>query len=124
MSISRACAVGAAVIILVTLIACKSDVDYIPASEAERNEIVTALGVFRQDTGRYPTSEEGLRVLVYDPSVPGWQGPYYPESKLAVLAQYGYGLAQNAQNGQFKLERLPANSPVERKDDNKDRKPR
>lgn len=36
----------------------------------------TALDQFHEATGRYPTSEEGLKALVVDPGVPGWNGHY------------------------------------------------
>src|SRR3972149_5705170 len=40
----------------------------------------TALDTFRLDVGRYPTSEEGLKVLREKPSgVENWQGPYLPK---------------------------------------------
>ncbi len=35
-----------------------------------------ALDQFRLDTGRYPTTAEGLNALVTNPGVPGWDGPY------------------------------------------------
>jgi general secretion pathway protein G len=35
-----------------------------------------ALDQFRLDTGRYPTTAEGLNVLQTDPGLPGWDGPY------------------------------------------------
>jgi len=35
-----------------------------------------ALDLFEQDVGRYPTTEEGLQVLVVNPGLPGWKGPY------------------------------------------------
>jgi len=35
-----------------------------------------ALDSFRLDTGRYPTTSEGLEALVTNPSVEGWDGPY------------------------------------------------
>jgi general secretion pathway protein G len=35
-----------------------------------------ALDLFEQDTGRYPTTDEGLEALVADPGLPGWRGPY------------------------------------------------
>jgi general secretion pathway protein G len=35
-----------------------------------------ALDVFRLDTGRYPTTAEGLSALVIDPGLPNWDGPY------------------------------------------------
>jgi general secretion pathway protein G len=40
----------------------------------------TALGAFRLDTGRYPTTEEGLKVLREKPSSDEkWDGPYLPK---------------------------------------------
>lgn len=35
-----------------------------------------ALDLFEQDTGRYPSADEGLEVLVEDPGLQGWRGPY------------------------------------------------
>ena len=35
-----------------------------------------ALDLFEQDTGRYPRSDEGLRVLVDNPQIINWRGPY------------------------------------------------
>ena len=34
-----------------------------------------ALDQFRLDTGRYPTTAEGLDALLNDPGVNGWDGP-------------------------------------------------
>jgi general secretion pathway protein G len=36
----------------------------------------TALTLFEQDTGRYPSNEEGLNALVEDMQIPGWRGTY------------------------------------------------
>lgn len=37
----------------------------------------TALDLFHLDIGRYPTTEEGLKVLKEKPqNLPGWSGPY------------------------------------------------
>lgn len=35
-----------------------------------------ALDSFRLDTGRYPTTAEGLEALVENPGIDGWDGPY------------------------------------------------
>jgi len=35
-----------------------------------------ALDQFRLDVGRFPTTEEGLSVLVGKPALPKWNGPY------------------------------------------------
>ena len=41
-----------------------------------RGQLSLALDLFEQDIGRFPTTEEGLEVLVTDPGIPGWDGPY------------------------------------------------
>ncbi len=38
--------------------------------------IVTALDVYAHDCGQYPTSGQGLKALVTNPGVTGWNGPY------------------------------------------------
>lgn len=47
---------------------------------ATRQTIVGTLGMaldlFEQDVGRYPSTEEGLQVLVSQPQVKNWKGPY------------------------------------------------
>lgn len=35
-----------------------------------------ALDMFEQDTGRYPSSDEGLNALISNPGIRGWRGPY------------------------------------------------
>jgi general secretion pathway protein G len=44
---------------------------------ADISALGAALGAFKVDNGRYPTSAEGLAVLSTDPSgLPKWKGPY------------------------------------------------
>ncbi len=41
------------------------------------DEFDTCLDMFRLDTGRYPTTQEGLQALITQPpGVTGWAGPY------------------------------------------------
>jgi len=50
------------------------------AAKAQIELFGTALDAFRLDTGRYPTTEEGLKVLRDKPSGADlWQGPYLPK---------------------------------------------
>ena len=46
------------------------------AAKAQIELLGQALDQFRLDTGRYPTTAEGLNALVTDPGVPGWDGSY------------------------------------------------
>jgi general secretion pathway protein G len=50
------------------------------AAKAQIELFGTALDAFRLDTGRYPTTEEGLAALREKPSgLENWQGPYLPK---------------------------------------------
>lgn len=47
------------------------------AARVQIEELGAALDIFRLETGRYPTSQEGLRALVEQPGdLPNWNGPY------------------------------------------------
>ncbi|GAB1847305.1 type II secretion system major pseudopilin GspG [Achromobacter xylosoxidans] len=47
------------------------------STEAQMKTLADAVTQFRLDTGRYPTQEEGLMVLVVPPQdADGWGGPY------------------------------------------------
>lgn len=49
-------------------------------AKAQIEMIGTALDAFRLDTGRYPTTSEGLDVLWKDPgNIKGWDGLYLPK---------------------------------------------
>lgn len=49
----------------------------IKAARAQIDALEKALDQYRLDTGRYPTTEQGLGALVMRPSdEPKWQGPY------------------------------------------------
>jgi len=43
-----------------------------------------ALDLFEQDTGRYPTTEEGLQALIADPQLPSWRGPYIKSNSIPL----------------------------------------
>lgn len=49
----------------------------IARARAELNgSLSLALDLFEQEIGRYPTPEEGLRVLLDGGDIEGWNGPY------------------------------------------------
>ena len=54
------------------------DKSKLTVANTQINAIATALDTMRLDIGRYPTEEEGLRLLVTAPAseVQGWFGPY------------------------------------------------
>ena len=49
----------------------------VKATRAQIDALGKAIDQFRLDVGRYPTTEEGLAILVTRPSnIPKWDGPY------------------------------------------------
>ena len=52
------------------------------AARSQIRNIESALRMFRLDTGRYPTTEEGLRALISDPGLDNWEGPYLEHGRV------------------------------------------
>lgn len=50
------------------------------AARAQIELLGQALDHFRLDVGKYPTSQEGLAVLVTNPGIENWDGPYLKKS--------------------------------------------
>lgn len=46
------------------------------AAKAQIELLGQALDQFRLDTGRYPSTQEGLNALVVNPGIEKWDGPY------------------------------------------------
>ncbi len=44
--------------------------------QTDVKDLHISLDLFAKDCGRYPTMEEGLAVLITDPGISGWRGPY------------------------------------------------
>lgn len=68
------------------------------------DQLEGALGLFRFDVGRYPTTAEGLRALIENPGVENWSGPYLdkqtlPKDPWGREYQYRYP----GQNGEYDL---------------------
>ncbi len=50
------------------------------AAREQINGFLTALGMYKLDTGRFPTTEQGLQALRVKPQgVERWDGPYLPQ---------------------------------------------
>jgi len=64
-----------------------------------------ALGLFRFDVGRYPTTAEGLQALIDNPSgIQNWSGPYLDKRSLPKdpwSREYQY--RSPGQNGDYDL---------------------
>lgn len=94
----------------------------VDTAKLQMNELSVALDLFRIDLGRYPTDEEGLRVLLKpsDPP-PGWRGPYLKRD--AILQDpwgraYRYALAKSGSG--FQLVSLGGDGQLGGEGDNAD----
>jgi general secretion pathway protein G len=61
----------------------RSEQAKVKAAAIQIERLGTVLDTYRLDIGRYPTSQEGLQVLVVRPmGVDRWDGPYHNKSEL------------------------------------------
>lgn len=85
----------------------------VTAAQTTITNMEVTLDTFEIDTGRYPTTTEGIRVLVEEPSnTDGWKGPYlknipkdpwgndYYYRQPGVHNEYGYDLSSSGPDGQ------------------------
>ena len=77
--VSRARTLGALGLVVV-LLRCDRPAGDPARAVTARTQVHTfmgALGIYKLDTGRFPTTEEGMQALrVRPPGVTGWNGPY------------------------------------------------
>lgn len=79
----------------------------VKAARAQISALEKALDHYRLDTGRYPTTEQGLQALVKKPSAePKWAGPYL--QKDVPLDPWGKAFIYKSpgQHGDFDLSSL------------------
>lgn len=51
-------------------------------AKVQIRSIQSSLGLFKTDTGRFPTTVEGLEALMTDPGIKGWRKPYIEGGKV------------------------------------------
>lgn len=76
----------------------------VKAARAQIDALEKALDQYRLDVGRYPSTEQGLAVLVARPAdEPGWQGPYL--RKAVPMDPWGrpYQYRNPGEHGEFDL---------------------
>jgi len=57
----------------------------VEVAKAQLEDLSAGLDLFKLDVGRYPNSDEGLRILVEGgDNVVGWNGPYLRKKKLPL----------------------------------------
>lgn len=79
-------------------------------AKAQISMISTALDAFKLDVGRYPTTQEGLKVLWKNPgNIPNWNGKYLPKPIKKDPWGHPYVYKQPGSNGEpYELKSLGA----------------
>lgn len=76
----------------------------VKAAKAQINAFEKALDQYRLDTGRYPSTELGLKALVERPTTePKWQGPYLAKAVPPDPWGNPYQYLQPGQHGEYDL---------------------
>jgi len=81
-------------------------------AKVQVQSLTTALELYKVDTGRYPTTTEGLKALVEAPSgVSSWNGPYLNKKELPI-DPWGrpYAYRSPGQHGPFDISSLGADN--------------
>lgn len=53
-------------------------------AKVQIRSLQSALGLFKTDTGRFPTTVEGLEALMSNPGIQGWRKPYIEGGKVPL----------------------------------------
>lgn len=92
------------------------------SAKLQVEEFGASLDLFKLETGRYPTSQEGLQALVQAPSgLTGWNGPYL-KKKTVPKDPWGneYHYVSPGQHGQYDLSSLGGDNREGGEGENKD----
>jgi general secretion pathway protein G len=82
------------------------------AAKVQVQSLTTALELYKVDTGRYPTTTEGLKALVEAPAgATSWNGPYLTKKEVPV-DPWGrpYAYRSPGQHGPFDVSSLGADN--------------
>lgn len=94
------------------------------SAKLQIEELGASLDLYRLETGRYPTTQEGLQALVQAPTgVTGWNGPYL-KKKSVPKDPWGndYVYVSPGQHGPYDLSSLGADNKEGGEGENKDLK--
>ncbi|MBZ0104730.1 MAG: type II secretion system major pseudopilin GspG [Sulfuricella denitrificans] len=92
------------------------------SAKLQIEEFGASLDLFKLETGRYPSSQEGLQALVQPPSgLAGWNGPYL-KKKVVPKDPWGneYRYVSPGQHGAYDLSSLGADNREGGESENKD----
>lgn len=82
----------------------KADQAKVEAARAQLDALGKALDQFRLDTGKYPTTEQGLASLMTQPEgLTRWQGPYLKKAVPPDPWDRPYGYKSPGEHGEYDL---------------------
>ena len=90
------------------------------AAKAQIEIFDQALELFRLDTGRYPTTSEGLNALMVDPGIEGWNGPYLKKAIPNDPWKRPYNYQSPGAHGDYDLYSYGADGSAGGEGDNRD----
>jgi general secretion pathway protein G len=90
------------------------------AAKAQIEIFNQALELFRLDTGRYPTSEEGLNALNVDPGIENWAGSYLKKAVPNDPWRRPYSYQSPGNHGDYDISSYGADGSPGGEDENKD----
>jgi general secretion pathway protein G len=94
---------GLIVAMVVAISSCGGDADSVDAERAEFNTISQGLELYRNNIGVYPSTAHGLRALVKNPGVRGWDGPYLTWNASELAGRFRY---ERVNAHEFRLARI------------------
>lgn len=90
------------------------------AAKTEIEMLGQALDLFKLDTGRYPTTAEGLNALMANPGIPNWDGPYLKKALPADPWKRPYNYQSPGTHGDYDLSSYGADGSPGGESENKD----
>lgn len=90
------------------------------AAKAQIELLGQALDQFRLDTGRYPTTSEGLNALAVNPGIPNWDGPYLKKALPNDPWGRPYHYESPGSHGDYDLLSYGSDGSIGGEDENKD----
>jgi len=90
------------------------------AAKAQIELIGQALDQFRLDTGRYPSTSEGLNALMANPGITNWDGPYLKKAVPNDPWGKPYNYQSPGSHGDYDLSSLGADGSPGGESENKD----
>jgi len=94
----------------------------VKAAKVQVQSLTTALELFKVDTGRYPSTSEGLKALVEAPTgATAWNGPYLTKKEVPI-DPWGrpYEYRSPGQHGPFDISSLGADNQQGGEGENED----